>query len=145
MLPDGLSFDLVNKMLDKKALSALIDACYRTHRNKETVLLADHLRTLGFEYATRAGISICMDDMVIPDAKERAPRARRRTRCERVIEQYQEGLITDGERYNKVVDIWADVADSVTDRDDGRASARRRSSTRRRARSRSSRASTRST
>ncbi len=55
ILPDGLSFDLVNKTLDKKALSALIDACYRKHRNKETVLLADRLRSLGFEYATRVG------------------------------------------------------------------------------------------
>src|SRR5258706_13496585 len=69
ILPDGLSFDLVNKTLDKKALSALIDACYRKHRNKATVLLADRLRSLGFEYATRAGVSICMDHMVIPQAK----------------------------------------------------------------------------
>ena len=70
ILPDGLPFELVNKTLDKKALSHLIDACYRMHRNKATVLLADRLRTLGFEHATRAGISICMDDMVIPDAKK---------------------------------------------------------------------------
>src|SRR4029077_918974 len=70
LLPPGLPFDFVNKVLDKKALSGLIDACYRTNRNKETVLLADHLRTLGFEQATRAGISICMDDMVIPASKK---------------------------------------------------------------------------
>ena len=59
----------MNKTLDKKALSALIDACYRKHRNKATVLLADRLRSLGFDYATRAGVSICMDHMVIPQAK----------------------------------------------------------------------------
>src|SRR6185369_8072959 len=70
VLPDGLPFELVNKTLDKKALSALIDACYRKHRNKATVLLADRLRSLGFEYATKAGVSVCMDHMVIPDAKQ---------------------------------------------------------------------------
>src|SRR3982074_2675012 len=69
ILPECFSFYLVNKTLDKKALSALIDACYRKHRNKATVLLADRLRTLGFDYATRAGVSICMDHMVIPQAK----------------------------------------------------------------------------
>jgi DNA-directed RNA polymerase subunit beta' len=113
ILPDGLSFDLVNKTLDKKALSALIDACYRKHRNKATVLLADRLRSLGFEYATRSGSSICMDHMVIPDAKGVLLKEAQ-DEVQRVIDQYQEGLITDGERYNKIVDIWAGVADKVT-------------------------------
>ncbi len=112
LLPKALSFDLVNKVLDKKALSALIDACYRTCRNKETVLLADHLRTMGFEQAARAGISICMKDMVIPKSKKEILDACQ-AEVETVIEQYQEGLITDGERYNKVVDIWADAADRI--------------------------------
>ncbi|HEX7477377.1 MAG TPA: DNA-directed RNA polymerase subunit beta' [Polyangiales bacterium] len=112
LLPKQLSFDLVNKVLDKKALSALIDACYRTCRNKETVLLADHLRTMGFEQAARAGISICMKDMVIPKSKKEILDACQ-AEVETVIEQYQEGLITDGERYNKVVDIWADAADRI--------------------------------
>ena len=113
ILPDGLSFNLVNKTLDKKALSALIDACYRKHRNKATVLLADRLRSLGFEYATRAGMSICMDHMVIPAAKEILLNEAQ-GEVQRVFDQYQEGLITDGERYNKIVDIWAGVADGVT-------------------------------
>ncbi|MBV8599247.1 MAG: DNA-directed RNA polymerase subunit beta', partial [Actinobacteria bacterium] len=113
ILPDGLSFDLVNKTLDKKALSALIDACYRKHRNKATVLLADRLRSLGYEYATRAGVSICMDHMVIPDAKHTLLNEAQEE-VQRVVDQYQEGLITDGERYNKIVDIWAGVADKVT-------------------------------
>jgi DNA-directed RNA polymerase subunit beta' len=113
ILPEGLPFDLVNKTLDKKALSALIDACYRKHRNKATVLLADRLRTLGFEYATRAGVSICMDHMVIPQAKG-VLLGEAQAEVQRVIDQYQEGLITDGERYNKIVDIWAGVADKVT-------------------------------
>ncbi len=113
ILPEGLGFDLVNKTLDKKALSSLIDACYRKHRNKATVLLADRLRTLGFEYATRAGVSICMDHMVIPQAKG-VLLGEAQAEVQRVIDQYQEGLITDGERYNKIVDIWAGVADKVT-------------------------------
>jgi DNA-directed RNA polymerase subunit beta' len=112
LLPSQLPFDYVNKVLDKKALSSLIDACYRTCRNKETVLLADHLRTMGFEQAARAGISICMDDMVIPDSKKVILDSSQ-AEVETVIEQYQEGLITDGERYNKVVDIWADAADRI--------------------------------
>jgi DNA-directed RNA polymerase subunit beta' len=113
ILPEGLSFDLVNKTLDKKALSALIDACYRKHRNKATVLLADRLRSLGFEYATKSGASICMDHMVIPQAKAVLLKEAQ-DEVQRVIDQYQEGLITDGERYNKIVDIWAGVADKVT-------------------------------
>jgi DNA-directed RNA polymerase subunit beta' len=114
VLPKKVPFDNVNKVLNKKALTNLIDVCYRQHRNKETVLLADRLRTLGFDHATRAGVSICMDHMVIPDAKK-TMLGSAQEEVEKVIEQYQEGLITDGERYNKIVDIWADVADRVTD------------------------------
>ena len=113
ILPRGLPFELVNKTLDKKALSTLIDACYRKHRNKATVLLADRLRSLGYEHATRAGVSICMDHMVIPDAKHVLLNDAQ-GEVQQVIDQYQEGLITDGERYNKIVDIWAGVADKVT-------------------------------
>ncbi|MBN1193685.1 MAG: DNA-directed RNA polymerase subunit beta', partial [Coriobacteriia bacterium] len=114
ILPSGVPFDYINKVMNKKALSALIDACYRKHKNKETVLLADRLRTLGFTYATRAGISICMEDMVIPKRKKELIETAEKE-LERVVDQYQEGLITDGERYNKVVDIWAGVADKVTE------------------------------
>src|SRR5208337_1729336 len=110
---EGIPFDLVNKTLDKKALSSLIDACYRLHRNKATVLLADRLRSLGFDYATRAGVSICMDHMIIPQAKA-VLLGEAQAEVQRVVDQYQEGLITDGERYNKIVDIWAGVADKVT-------------------------------
>ncbi|MGC4066275.1 MAG: DNA-directed RNA polymerase subunit beta' [Polyangiaceae bacterium] len=114
VLPPEVPFDYANKVMNKKALSALIDVCYRKHKNKETVLLADRLRTLGFTYATLAGVSVCMDDMVIPDKKKDLIDEAQRE-LERVFEQYQEGLITDGERYNKVVDIWAGVADKVTE------------------------------
>ncbi len=114
VLPPGVPFDYINKVMNKKALSALIDVCYRKHRNKETVLLADRLRTLGFTYATKAGISVCMDDMVIPP-KKKVIIDEANAELERVVDQYQEGLITDGERYNKIVDIWAGVADRVTE------------------------------
>jgi DNA-directed RNA polymerase subunit beta' len=113
VLPPEVSFDVVNKPLDKKALTNLIDICYRKHRNKETVLLADRLRSLGFEYAMKSGTSICMDHMVIPDEKQKLLKDAQ-DEVETVIEQYQEGLITSGERYNKIVDIWASIADRVT-------------------------------
>ncbi|MCS6796923.1 MAG: DNA-directed RNA polymerase subunit beta' [Myxococcota bacterium] len=112
VLPREVEFDAVNRVLDKKALSALIDHCYRKSRNKATVLLADRLRTLGYEMATQAGISICMDDMRIPPTKEEILQAAERD-VAAVVEQYQDGLITDGERYNKVVDIWAAAADQI--------------------------------
>ena len=112
ILPEGLDFRSVNKTLDKKALSALIDECYRKSRNKNTVLLADRLRTLGFEMSTRAGVSICMDDMLIPDSKKTVLEEATND-VATVVEQYQEGLITDGERYNKVVDIWAEASDQI--------------------------------
>ncbi|MCK9523785.1 MAG: DNA-directed RNA polymerase subunit beta' [Proteobacteria bacterium] len=114
ILPKGLPFSYVNKVMDKKALSAIIDACYRICGNKATVILADHLRNVGFEYATKAGISICMENMVVPDAKKKLL-ADAQNEVKRVLEQYQEGLITDGERYNKVVDIWAAASDQIAD------------------------------
>ncbi|MEM7446613.1 MAG: DNA-directed RNA polymerase subunit beta' [Myxococcota bacterium] len=112
VLPSAVPFDAVNKVLDKKALSSLIDQCYRTSRNKATVLLADRLRTLGFDMSTRAGASICMDDMEIPKSKETILNESQND-VATVVEQYQEGLITDGERYNKIVDIWAAASDQV--------------------------------
>src|SRR6185436_17730672 len=78
------------------------------------VLLADRLRTLGFFFATTAGISVCMDDMVIPE-KQKVLVEAAQNELEKVVDQYQEGLITDGERYNKIVDIWAGVADRVAE------------------------------
>ncbi len=112
VLPKPLDFTSTNKVLGKKQLSTLIDECYRDARNKATVLLADRLRTLGYEMATRSGVSICMDDMAIPDSK-RTILDEAQADVTTVVEQYQEGLITDGERYNKVVDIWAEASDRV--------------------------------
>ncbi len=114
ILPPKVPFDYVNRVLTKKALSELIDVCYRKHKNKETVLLADRLRSTGFAQSTKAGISVCMDDMIIPDRKKELI-DQAQDELQRVVDQYQEGLITDGERYNKVVDIWAGVSDKVTE------------------------------
>ncbi len=114
IVPEGLPFKIVNKVMDKKALSQIIDSSYRVCGNKATVILADRLRTMGFEFATRAGVSICMDNMEIPKTKV-GLLGKAQADVEKVVSQYQEGLITDGERYNKVVDIWAAVSDKVAD------------------------------
>jgi DNA-directed RNA polymerase subunit beta' len=96
----------VNRVLTKKALSELIDSCYRADRNKATVLLADRLRTLGFDTARESGHLDLHGRHAHPAEQEGHPR-RRQADVETSSEQYQEGLITDGERYNKIVDIWA--------------------------------------
>ena len=118
-MPEGIPFEAVNRVMGKKQLAELIDACYRQGGQKKTVLLADQLRTLGYTHATMAGISICIDDMVIPAAKKRELDEATKEVAE-IEEQYTEGLITDGERYNKVIDIWAQVAEQDRQGDDGR-------------------------
>jgi DNA-directed RNA polymerase subunit beta' len=112
ILPAELPFPLVNRVLNKKELANLIDQCYRLAGNKKTVLLADQLKDLGYRYATRAGISICIDDMVIPTRKKDLL-AQANHEVLEIENQYKEGLITDGERYNKVVDIWAQVTENI--------------------------------
>jgi DNA-directed RNA polymerase subunit beta' len=110
--PPEISFEAINRVMGKKQLAELIDLVYRECGQKATVLLADALRTTGYTYATRAGISICLDDMVIPPSKEVLLNGAQKEVAE-IEEQYTEGLITDGERYNKVVDIWAQVAEAI--------------------------------
>jgi DNA-directed RNA polymerase subunit beta' len=110
--PRQIPFEAINKVMGKKQLAELIDLVYRDAGQKATVLLADALRTTGYTYATRAGISICLDDMVIPPSKEVLLGEAQKEVAE-IEEQYTEGLITDGERYNKVVDIWAQVAEAI--------------------------------
>jgi DNA-directed RNA polymerase subunit beta' len=110
--PRQIPFEAINKVMGKKQLAELIDLVYREAGQKATVLLADALRTTGYTYATRAGISICLDDMVIPPSKEVLLEEAKKEVSE-IEEQYTEGLITDGERYNKVVDIWAQVAEAI--------------------------------
>jgi DNA-directed RNA polymerase subunit beta' len=110
--PRQIPFEAINKVMGKKQLAELIDLVYREAGQKATVLLADALRTTGYTFATRAGISICLDDMVIPPSKEVLLEEAKKEVAE-IEEQYTEGLITDGERYNKVVDIWAQVAEAI--------------------------------
>jgi DNA-directed RNA polymerase subunit beta' len=112
LMPEGIYFDEINKVLDKKSLALIIDHCYRIGGQKKTVLLADRLRTMGFNYATEAGISICMDDMLIPEQKAIIINAANEELAQ-VTNEYTEGLITDGERYNKVIDVWADATERV--------------------------------
>ncbi len=114
VVPEEIPFEFINQVMDKKALGELIDQCYRRLGNKATVLLADRLRSLGYGHATAAGISICLDDMTIPPDKERFL-DEAMTEVAQIHDQYQEGLITDGERYNKVVDIWAQATEQITE------------------------------
>ncbi|MBL0165487.1 MAG: DNA-directed RNA polymerase subunit beta' [Xanthomonadales bacterium] len=106
IMPVGLPFALANTELTKKNISRLINACYRLLGLKETVVFADKLMYMGFHYATRAGISIGIDDMKIPDAKRGILEVAEKEVVE-IQEQFQSGLVTAGERYNKVVDIWS--------------------------------------
>ena len=114
IVPSRLPFKLVNRVMGKKQLGDLIDACYRLCGQKETVLLADKLRHLGYTYATKAGISICVDDLQIPARKVELLETAKKD-VQEIEEQYTEGLITDGERYNKVVDIWAQVSEQIAE------------------------------
>ena len=113
ILPKALQFEHINKTMDKKAIAGLIDLCFRIAGNKETVLLADRLKNMGYKYSTQAGISICVDDMVVPAVKDDMLK-KAYDQVSEIENQYVEGLITDGERYNKVVDIWAQTTDAVT-------------------------------
>ncbi len=112
ILPKGLSFDLVNQDMTKKAISATINACYRTLGLKETVVFADQLMYTGFHYATRAGVSFGIDDIVIPEQKTRIVTSADHE-VKEIQDQYASGLVTNGERYNKVVDIWSRANDQV--------------------------------
>jgi len=112
ILPRGLSFDLINQDMTKKAISATINACYRALGLKETVVFADQLMYTGFHYATRAGISFGIDDIVIPEQKTRIVTSAD-NEVKEIQDQYASGLVTNGERYNKVVDIWSRANDQV--------------------------------
>ena len=112
ILPDSVPFDMVNQPLGKGALAEIIDFVYRAEGNKETVLVADAIRTIGYDYATKGGISISIGDMEIPKKKWDIVDGAREEVAE-IDNQYTEGLITDGERYNKVVDIWANATEEV--------------------------------
>ncbi len=112
LLPDGLSFDLINTTLKKKEISSLINGCYRQVGLKETVVFADQLMYMGFNYATKGGISIGVDDMVVPEQKKKILDSAEAA-VKEIEGQYASGLVTFGERYNKVVDIWSYTNEQV--------------------------------
>ena len=112
IVPEGLSFDLVNQDMTKKAISNLVNECYRKVGLKETVIFADKLMYTGFAYATRSGVSIGVNDMNIPEEKAEIIRAAERE-IKDIENQYKSGLVTNGERYNKVVDIWSHTNELV--------------------------------
>ncbi len=107
-----LPFNLVNKLMDKSSIVKLIDYAYRNIGLKETVILSDRLKDIGYKYSTLGGLSICVDDMIIPDEKWDII-AQSEKNIEDIRMQYSEGLITQGEKYNKVVDIWAQSTDDI--------------------------------
>ena len=112
ILPEGMSFDLINQDMTKKTISGTINACYRQLGLKDTVIFADRLMYTGFAYATRASVSFGIDDIVIPEQKGKIVAAADRE-VKEIQDQYASGLVTNGERYNKVVDIWSRANDQV--------------------------------
>ncbi|AZZ37557.1 DNA-directed RNA polymerase subunit beta' [Bdellovibrio sp. qaytius] len=112
VVPKEVPFTTINTAMSKKSIAALIDTTFRLAGAKATCILADQIMQLGFKYSTVAGLSISVDDMIIPEQK--APMlADADKQVQEIQTQYDEGLITDGERYNKVVDIWAQTSDKV--------------------------------
>jgi DNA-directed RNA polymerase subunit beta' len=109
-----LPFDLVNRLMDKKSLSDLFSKCYLMVGREKTVALLDEIKELGFKYATEAGLSISIDQMRIPKTKNHLVE-KTHEEVLKVHKQYRDGLITNGERYNKVVDIWAHVTEKVSE------------------------------
>jgi DNA-directed RNA polymerase subunit beta' len=112
IMPDGLPYELVNRPLKKKGISDLINQCYRNVGLKETVVFADQLMYTGFSYATKSGVSIGVDDMVVPKEKVTILEAAEK-QVKEIEGQYASGLVTNGERYNKVVDIWSHTNEQV--------------------------------
>src|SRR5690606_31248390 len=112
ILPKGLPFELMNKALKKKEISRLINASFRRCGLRATVIFADQLMQNGFRLATRGGISIAIDDMLVPPSKPAILGAAEKE-VKEIEQQYTSGLVTQGERYNKVVDIWSKAGDQV--------------------------------
>ena len=112
VIPPMIPFERVNRVMTKKEIRKLIDDCYRKAGIKETVILADRLKDVGFHFATLSGISISVADMKVPPQKKEILR-KAEDEVRRVEKQYVDGLITDGEKYNKLVDIWAKASEDV--------------------------------
>ena len=112
ILPKGLPFELINRSMGKKQISKLLNECYRSLGLKDTVIAADQIMYSGFHYAMIAGASVGIDDMVIPEAKKKIVDDAEEEVIE-IQEQFQNGLVTAGERYNKVIDIWSNANEKV--------------------------------
>ena len=112
ILPEEMPFSLVNQVLNKRSISRLINVCYRRLGLKTTVIFSDRLMYTGFHYSTRAGVSFGVDDMVVPEDKSDII-GETEEHVKQFEQQYTSGLITNGERYNKVVDIWSRTSDQV--------------------------------
>ena len=112
IVPEGLSFDMVNQPMVKKAISRIINQCYRVVGLKSTVVFADRLMYTGYEYSTKSGSSIGVNDFEIPDEKA-SMLDRANAEVTEIEEQYAAGLVTQGEKYNKVIDIWSRTNDQV--------------------------------
>jgi len=110
----AIPFSLINTLLTKKEISNVIDHVYRHCGQKETVIFCDRLMALGFQQACKAGISFGKDDLIVPDAKRRLV-AEAQEQVKQYEQQYQDGLITQGEKYNKVVDVWSRCTDKVAE------------------------------
>ena len=113
IVPECLTYDDINKVLNKKELGKLLDLAYRRGTEKDTVLLADAIMQTGYEYATKAGISINVKDMVIPKEKKEIIDASQ-AEVDQITSEYNEGSITNGERYNKIVDVWAQTNEKLS-------------------------------
>jgi DNA-directed RNA polymerase subunit beta' len=114
VVPEEVPFELINREITKKDISGVIDYAFKHAGRRKTVVFLDALMQMGFDYAARSGISICMNDMHIP-SKKQSLIAEAETEVMEIQRQYSEGLITNGERYNKVIDIWANVTEKVAD------------------------------
>ena len=111
----NINYEMINKTLTKKEVSNIIDTVYRFCGQKETVLFADHIMQIGFKYAAIAGISFGKDDLIIPSDKDNLLNATQ-AKVQEYEDQYQDGLITQGEKYNKVVDAWSECTNKVADK-----------------------------
>ncbi len=112
IVPAGLSFELINQAMTKKTISRLVNACYRQLGLKTTVIFADQLMYTGYKYATKSGASVGINDMVVPEVKTEII-AKAEAEVREIEDQYASGLVTQGERYNKVVDIWSHTNEQV--------------------------------
>ena len=115
VVPEEVSFESVNMHLKKKHMTELVDESFRKAGSVKTVKMLDDLKNLGYAYATKAGFSIGMDDMVIPEEKE-SQLKKAQSEVTIINMQHQDGLITDGERYNQVIDIWARTTEKIAEK-----------------------------